>query len=178
MNPKIKSEFAMMCRALRVEKNLKQREVAQVIGVKLSTYGNVESSQYKVINRNKAFRLAEFYRLSPDRAAKLLDAWDACPLSPGGEVRRERWKLINERRAKAKNHDRMKLNLIELLGCRLMDIPDEQLCECSFGEPLCVTCAALDALALPPYTASDREKLFDQLHREREKLLAPPPERP
>src|ERR1051325_9940880 len=65
MSSQHQSDFGRMCRALRVQKGLKQREVAVAMGIKLSTYGNVESSRWKVVNRARAARLRAFYRRPP-----------------------------------------------------------------------------------------------------------------
>lgn len=161
-----------MCRTLRIQKGLKQREVAEAIGVKGSTYGNVESSQWKVINRDRAAKLIGLYGLDPQRAALLLSAWDRCPISPGGEKRREFWKKRNELRSKARNHDPLKLALVELLGLHLMAVPDAEVCACDFGQ-VCGVCNALERVGLPPFTPADRDKIMTQLVKIREKLAAP-----
>lgn len=170
----LKSDFGIMCRELRVGKVLKQREVASAIGVKLSTYGNIESSHWKVVSRAKASKLIEFYALPPDRAAALLDAWDRCPLSPHGEKRRETWQKINAGRSKAKNHDRLKLALVELLGLHLMAVPDADVCACDFGA-VCGVCKALEALGIAPFTPADRDKILTQLVKIQEKLTPSTP---
>jgi transcriptional regulator with XRE-family HTH domain len=162
VDTKPKSDFAIMCRELRVSKALKQREVAAAMGVKLSTYGNLECSHWKVVSRDKAAKLIALYSLSPDRAAVLLDAWDRCPLSPHGEKRRENWKKINSFRSKAKNHDPLKLALIELLGLHLMAVPDAEICACDFGT-VCGVCKALERLGIDPFTPADRDKILTRL---------------
>lgn len=169
VNSKSKSDFAVMCRALRVEKGLKQREVALAIGVKLSTYGNLECSHWKVVGRDKAVRLIPLYDLSPDRSAVLLDAWERCPLSPHGEKRREQFKKTNEFRSKARNHDSLKLALVELLGLHLMALPDAEVCACDFGT-VCGVCAALERVGLGPFTPADRDRILAQLVKIREKM--------
>lgn len=174
MDTKLKSAFGVRCRALRISKVLKQREVAAAIGVKLSTYGNVESSRWKVINRDKAMKLAAFYRLSPADTAALLTDWEACPLSPGGEKRREVWKRTNEFRSKARNHDKLKAALVDLLGVHLMALPDAELCSCEFGEPTCPLCTSLERLGLDAYNPADRERLLARLAKLQEQLAAPP----
>jgi transcriptional regulator with XRE-family HTH domain len=178
VNSKQKSDFGILCRELRVSKGHKQREVAAAMGVKLSTYGNLECSHWKVVSREKAVRLISFYGLLPDRAAVLLAAWERCPLSPHGEKRRAGFEKVRLFRGKARNHDSLQLGFIDLLAARLMDIADEFLCQCEFGEPACLTCGSLERLGLPPYTGADRDQIFDQLEKLREKLVAPPAERP
>lgn len=164
-----------MCRTLRVRKGLKQREVAAAIGVKGSTYGNVESSQWKVINRDRAAKLIGLYGLSPDMAAQLLAAWDRCPISPGGQKRKEFWQRRNELRSKAKNHDPLKVALVDLLGLHLMALPDAEICACNF-ETKCGVCAALERVGIGPFTPADRDQILDRLIDIRDKLV--PPEAP
>ena len=163
-----------MCRTLRVRKGLKQREVAAAIGVKCSTYGNVESSQWKVINRERAAKLIGLYGLNPEMAAQLLAAWDRCPISPGGEKRKEFWRKRNELRSKAKNHDPLKLALIELLGLHLMALPDAEICACDFDH-VCGVCNALARVGVDPFTPADRDKILAQLVKIREKLAPATP---
>jgi len=173
-----RTDFGEMLRTMRLNKSLTQREVGEKSDISPSTVGNAESAPYRVMGKDAVHRIANLFELNDSDRTRFLDAWSRTPLSEYSQRQRKTWEKRNALRSKAKNHDKLKLNLIEVMGCRLMDIPDELLCECSFGEPLCITCAALDALGLPPYTPSDREKLFDQLHREKSKLVPAPPERP
>lgn len=184
MDSKIKSDFAILCRALRVERGLKQREVAALIGVKPATYGNVESSQYKVINRRRAVKLVEAYDLPTQRATELLAAWDRCPLSPFGEKRKHYWEKRNLLRSKAKNHDPLKFALAECVGIILMDRPDDLVCECADGA-LCTVCYSLHRLgATSPFNQADRDKILAQLAKIRADLMparqaeAAPPDPP
>lgn len=163
-----------MCRDLRIEKGLKQREVASAIEIKPATYGNLESSRFKVIRRSKAEMLADFYCLDSERRRTLLDAWDRCPLSPYGEKQRESWARRNALRSKAKNHDGIRRALVDLLGIHLMALPDDQLCSCEFGSPTCPLCTALERLGLDPYTPADRDRLLSKLWRLQEQLSAQP----
>jgi transcriptional regulator with XRE-family HTH domain len=167
------SEFGIMCRTLRIRKGLKQREVAAAIGVKNSTYGNVESSQWKVINRDRAAKLIGLYGLNPTMASQLLDAWDRCPISPGGQKRKEFWQKRNELRSKAKNHDPLKLALVELLGLHLMAVPDNEVCACDFGT-VCGVCSALARVGIDPFTPADRDRILTQLVKIQEKMTAAP----
>jgi len=112
MDQSIRSEFAAICRNLRIERALKQRQVAEAIGVKLATYGNLESSRFKVISDRRAEALSGFYGLSAEDHERLMLASAACPLSPGGEIRRATWAKLNTQRSKAKNHDALKLALV------------------------------------------------------------------
>lgn len=156
------SDFGIMCRALRINKGMKQREVRAFLGLNGSTYGNVESSKWKVINRDRAAKLIELYELSPQEASDLLAAWDRCPISPGGQLRKEFWQKRNELRSKAKNHDPLKLALVELLGLHLMAVPDAEVCACDFGT-VCGVCKALERLGITPFTPADRDKILTRL---------------
>lgn len=180
------SRFGEMCRDLRKANRLKLREVAAAIGVADSTAGNMESSQFKVISRDKALKLSNFYKLSASQMTEFMAAWEACPLSPHGEKRREYWKKANELRSKAKNHDPMKCGLVECLGIILMDRPDDQVCACD-GTETCSVCYALARIGVTsPFTPSDREKILTQLTKLHEELLPkrvlpgrrPPPTEP
>lgn len=160
-----------MCRNLRILNHLKQREVADAIDVKLATYGNVESSQYKVIGVKRLHRLVGFYELDSDRARDLIAAWERCPISPGGEARSAMWAKRNEYRAKARNHDKLKLALAGLVGAWLMALPDAEVCACDFGS-VCPACSALERLGLPTFTPPDRDPILNAL-RKIELELAP-----
>lgn len=160
-----------MCRELRIQKGLKQREVAEAIGVKASTYGNVESSAFKVVGVQKVARMAALYKLTPAELSALSDAWERCPLSPYGEKQRKHWERRNRLRSKAKHFDRVFLSLIEVLGAFLPKLSDEDACCCEFGgERSCEVCAALENLGLPPYTTKD--KVMADLARLQDKLEA------
>jgi len=164
MDQSIRSEFAAICRNLRIERALKQRQVAEAIGVKLATYGNLESSRFKVISDRRAEALSGFYGLSAEDHERLMLASAACPLSPGGEIRRATWAKLNTQRSKAKNHDALKLALVNLLGAHLMALPDADLCSCEFGAAACPTCAALESVGLPPFAAApDRDVILCSL---------------
>lgn len=178
-----KSDFAIMCRELRVQNRLKQREVAERIGVQASTYGNIESSPFKVVGAEKVSRMATMYRLTPDQFAALSDAWERCPLSPFSEKRRKIWQRRNKMRSKAKHHDRLFLSLLEVLGVFIPHLADEDACTCGAGRPpegsefgweppaydeRCEMCCALENLGLNPYTT--RERVLDDLSKLQEKL--------
>lgn len=167
-----RSDFAKKCRDLRISKHLKQREVAAIIGVALSTVGNIECSPYKVINRKKALMLATHYKLVGDELREFVAMWEACPLSPHGEGRKEYWKKRNALKSKAKNHDPMKCGLVEAIGIILMDRADDDVCFCTQDE-MCTVCYSLGRLgATSPYTQADREKILAQLARMRDELLS------
>jgi transcriptional regulator with XRE-family HTH domain len=174
MNSKPHSDFGRMCRSLRVQRALRQREVAAAMGIKLSTYGNVESSPWKVVNREKATRLVALYTLPPDEAAALLDAWDRCPLSPGGEKRRDKWAKANALRNKAKGYDGLKLSVVELLGLHLMAMPDAEVCVCD-AAMVCSVCAALERVGLDRFTPLARDRILARLITLQQELLAAVP---
>lgn len=187
MGSNLRSDFAKKCRDLRIAKHLKQREVAAIIGVALSTVGNMECSPYKVINRSRALALAAHYGLKGKDLDDFVRSWDACPLSPHGEKRKEYWKKRNELRSKAKNHDPMKCGLVECLAIILMDRPDSDVCFCD-GDEMCSVCYSLGRIgATSPYTPADRGQILAQLAKMRDALLptrvpvrasAPPSEPP
>lgn len=153
-----------MCRNLRRDRGLKQREVAAAIGVELATYSNAESSRFKVIRDSRAETLSGFYGLGKEDHERLMALSRACPLSPGGEKRRAAWAKRNTLRAKAKSHDEIKLALVNLLGAHLMALPDSDLCSCEFGGEACPTCAALESVGLPPVAAAlDRDEILKSL---------------
>ncbi len=155
-----------MCRDLRVSRGLKQRDVAAVLGIRLSTYGNLESSPHKVIRKQRAEVLSGFYGLGPEDHARMMDAWERCPLSPYGEKRKGAWDRRNSFRSKAKNHDAIKLALVNLLGAHLMAIPDSDLCSCEFGGEACPTCAALESVGLQSLvTRPDRDGILQSLSK-------------
>jgi len=171
MDSKIKSDFAVMCRALRVEKGLKQREVAELIGVAPATWGNVESSAFKVINRQRALKLIEKLNVPTPRATELLEAWDRCPLSEFGKKRKDYWSKRNIQRNKARHHDRLKFALVGCLGIILMDRPDDAVCECDGTGATCTVCYALEAVGAARFTPADRDKILRQLAKAHEDLL-------
>lgn len=155
-----KTDFGKMCRELRVQNRYKQREVAVGIGVKLSTVGNMESGAFRVIGLERLQRIAEFYRLPPDRASALRSAWERLPLSAYGEKQRRVWERRNRQRSKAKHHDRLKRSLAECLGLMLPQFSEAnegKVCACAFdADELCEVCMALDNLGLDTYTTLDK----------------------
>jgi transcriptional regulator with XRE-family HTH domain len=173
-----RTEFGEMLRALRVSRGLTQRKVAEGADVSGSTVGNAESAPHRVMGRDSAHRVANMFGLLGADRDRFMALWEATPLSEYSQRRKATWEKRNALRGKAKNHDRLQLAAIDLLAARLMDVADEFLCQCEFGEPSCLTCGSLESLGLPPYTGADRDQIFDQLEKLREKLVAPPAERP
>lgn len=176
MEPPQKSDFGIMCRELRVNKRLKQREVAEGIGVKLSTVGNIESSPWKVVGIDKVNRMVEFFQLPPDRAAELRSAWERVPLSEYGAKQRESWQRRNKMRSKAKHYDKVQRSLAEVLGLAIEAMNHQyqgRVCTCAFDrDELCEICMALDNLGLDTFTTlekatSDLAALQDKLESAR-----------
>lgn len=160
-----------MCRDLRVKHRYKQREVAVGVGVKPSTYGNIESSRWMVVGEEGAKRIADFYRLDSASRVSLLEAWARLALSPGGEKRREYYARLNQKRSKAKHHDRLKRSLCEVLGLLLPDY-QQPVCACSFDrEEACEVCMAFENLGLPPFTTMP--KAIQDLAKLQDKLVPP-----
>jgi len=152
---------------------MKQREVAKVLGVAISTAGNIEYSPFKVIDRRKAVILADHYKLRGAQQADFMAAWEECPLSPDGQKRKEYWKKRNALRSKAKNHDPIKYGLVECLGIIITDRPDNQVCTCDESDVRrCIVCYALERVgAISPFTPADRDQILSQLAKAREELL-------
>lgn len=157
-----RSKFAVMVRELRQEKRYKYREVAKAIGIAVSTYGNVESSPFKVIRRDRAQALAKFYNLDDAVTSKLMKAWEGCPLSEGGEKRAEHWRNASLRRSKIRMHDRLQLACLELCSLVIEYAPDDGICICTFegvhpSDPdrPCEFCSAMLALGLDRFTTRD-----------------------
>lgn len=156
-----KSDFAIMCRSLRVKKGLKLREVAAAIGVAPSTYGNVESSRFKVIGSHRVARLVELYSLPPDQAVALSAAWERVPLSEYGTKVREGWRKRNTQRSQVKRVPGLESALVELLCLQIGDHGEDS-CRCGFNGKLedsdraCEVCEALAALGLPSFTTADK----------------------
>lgn len=160
MSSRGKCEFAVMARSLRIEARLKQREVATFIGVQPSTYGNLESSPFKIIRLERVHDLSRLYKLDASRHAALVAAWEAAPISEYSKKQREGWSKRNEVRAKGKQLDRVKLALCDVLDgiglAAVMGAPYEARCHCIQPDPMlevegstCDLCLAFHALGFP-----------------------------
>lgn len=175
-----------MCRTFRMAKAMKQREVATKVGLKLATYGNVESSPRRVVGEERAKRIIELLAPDPDQAAEMMSAWARTPLSEYGEKRRLTWAKRNAARNKSKAYDRIFQAMADLLAVTLTvartDVP---LCACGLdgrleGDPTrsCEICTALVAIGLPAFTTVDDAMdqlaaLQDRLDAARAKAEAP-----
>lgn len=146
-----------MCKAHRDTARLKQREVAERVGVKDSTYANVESSPHRIVGRDRALALAKVFELDEAATASFMAAWEAQPLSEYGEKHRAAWEKRNKLRAKGRNHDKLQLALVEVLGVLIARVDQADLCTCDPGggtreDPArnCEVCSALEALGIDP----------------------------
>lgn len=146
-----------------MEKNLKQREVASASGIGHSTYGNVESSAFRVVGEKRAQQIAVALKLDPDQTTELMAAWERTPLSEYSAKRRETWARRNALRNKSKNHDRLFQAMSDLVALTISIAPkDAELCACGLDGKLegdssrsCEICEALFALGLPAFTTGD-----------------------
>lgn len=159
MDSQVKMKFPSICREMRVKHNLKQREVANAIGIKLSSYGNVESNNHKSVAIDRVHKIARFYALDEAATTELVAAWEELPAS---EYSQRQTKTFEQRRAfrsKAKNHDRLFVSLIELATLLITSCENPgALCTCEEPEPgalfeldedtSCELCAALQLLGL------------------------------
>lgn len=161
--------FRVMLRDLRKRRGLKLRQVAEVIGVAPSTYGNAESSAFRVFGEGKAAAVADFYRLTGSDRESFMSAWAATKLSPFSEKRREIWHANNERRSAARRLPKLELAMAELLGVHIGAMDDDKICVCDFGN-VCEVCAALELLGLDRF--STRDHAIDQIAKLQEKLAA------
>lgn len=143
-----------MVRELRVNNGLKQRFVAEKIGITPGAYGNMESSKHKVVRQSRVHAVADFYALNDTMRKRLMDAWEAQPISEYSQRQRKAWTERNAQRSKSRNHDQMKLSLIEVACLLIMSVPDpDSLCACvpdsadEWGEvksgSVCELCTAL-----------------------------------
>lgn len=168
---KQKSDFAILCKKYRQQHRLKLREVASIIGVVTSTYGNVESSSHKVISDDKAAALADHYKLAGDERQAFMAASAACPLSTYSQKQRDQWKRQNERRSRAKLSYRLEAAACGLLGLLFLNCPDpDKLCACDFDGSACELCAALAAIGFPPGKYTNDREVSDWVCRRQEML--------
>lgn len=169
-----------MVRDLRVAAGLRQRQCAEGVGIKPSTYANIESSTFRVIGEDRARRIAEFHKLNPERTDELMEYWQATPLSPFAEKRKEGWDRRNRLRYKAKHHDRVFGSLVEILGMLIMTTPEDQVCSCELDGNACPVCTALDHVGLAAFDTQDKtlDRLARLTHRLAERAAAEQEEAP
>ena len=163
MNSQNHSHFGILCRTNRVEKKMKQREVAHILGIQVSTYGNVESAAHRVISEKRAEKLADVFRLEGGPRAEFLAAWATTPISEYSLKQRETWAKRNAARSKSKGYDRIFQAMMDLIALTLtVARPEVPLCACGLdgkldGDPSrsCEICTALEELGLPAFTTGD-----------------------
>lgn len=172
--------FPRRLRSLRLAAGRKQREVALAIGIKDSSYGNAESASHKRISRERVLKLAAYYRLGETETAELVTLWEALPESEYSKNQRETYDKRKAYRSKARNHDRLKLALLEVATQLVTSTPDpDTLCTCTpidmFAdapdeppEP-CELCNALRLLGLVGWT--DRDDVIAKLAAAQEAMV-------
>lgn len=170
-----KMEFPKMCRDLRLQSRLKQREVAVHVGLSPKAYANVESNNHKTMRLERVQKLAKLYQLDEASTATLVAAWEALPASEYNQRNAKPWaerQAAQAVRGKAKNHDRLQIALLELATLFITSVDDpDSLCTCDFGEGrACELCTALQVLGLRGYTT--REEVISGLAALQEKVDA------
>lgn len=129
-----------------------------------SSYGNAESANHKRISRDRVGQLARYYRLGEVETAELVAGWEALPQSEYNKRQATSYEVRKAYRSKAKNHDRLKLSLLEVCTQLVTNAADPAtLCSCvevdMFDESLqpstCELCTALQLLGLGGFTGLD-----------------------
>lgn len=140
--------------------HLRQRQVADAIGVKPSTYGNIESSNHKVVRRERVVDLAKFYELDAGDSERLLAAWEQLPASEFNLRQAGRRRERSAFRVNAREAPKLRLALVEVLGV-LLGVTDDP-CACvpasevaGDPRPPCEVCSALHVLGLSSWTSRD-----------------------
>lgn len=158
--------FSRRLRQLRVDSNKTQRQVAEGIGVKESTYANAEAARTRRLRLDRVNRIAQFYELTRDQADELAAGWQAMPESDYNKRNSKSWAKRDERRSKLRAHDRLRAALLEVCTLLLVDsIEPDALCSCpevdmfadGTADPgdACELCSALRLLGLTGYTSRD-----------------------
>lgn len=154
--------FPVRIRDLRVASGRTQREVAESIGVKESTYANAESNRHRRLRMSRVTRLAALYGMDAAQRAELIAGWEAMPESEYSQRNAKSWAARDARRSKLKNHDRLKLALLEVTTLLVTSAADpDTLCACApvdmfaeqpAGQRTCELCEALRLLGLTGWT--------------------------
>jgi transcriptional regulator with XRE-family HTH domain len=170
MDSRGKMEFPSMCRQLRMARHETQATVAGAMGIKPSTYGNMESQNFKVVRIERVQRLAHHFGLDESRTADLVAAWQALPVSEYSTKQKATWERRNAYRSKARNYDRMRDALASALALLVTSVPDpNSLCICSFdGSTFCELCECLRLLGLKGWTTL--EEVIKELAALQDKL--------
>lgn len=169
---------------MRKVNNLKLRQVAEAIGLKVSSYSNAESSNMKRMSESKVRALAGLYRLGGQETEALIELWREQPVSEYSQRQRDRWAERNARRNKARMADRLALSLVEILTAYLSDqdpATADRLCTCPEVDLMndvtidtYVDCEVCTALKLCGVKASIRDGLppvVAELAAEQSRLL-------
>lgn len=154
--------FPRRIRELRIAANKTQRQVAEAIGVKESTYANAEATRHRRLRHERVLRIASYHGLDPEQTNELVAGWEALPESDYNKRNSKSWAKRDARRSKLKNHDKLKLALLEVTTLLVTSTADpDTLCACSevdmFSEEPssqqgCELCNALRLLGLTGWT--------------------------
>lgn len=115
MNHKVKCDFAVMARRLRMKHDLRQKQVAEAMAITPSTYGNLECSSFKTVRRERVDAMSRLYNLDAAEHAELVAAWERAPISEYSQRQKEGWDKRNAMRSKGKKLEEVKLVLCDLL---------------------------------------------------------------
>lgn len=151
--------------------------------MKPSTYANVESAPHRVIGLDRAMSLSRAFELDEALTQTFIAAWEQQPLSEYGERHKAQWDKRNKLRAKGRNHDKLQLALVEVVGVLVARMEPAELCSCEPGggtpdDPArnCEVCSALESLGIDPLlgtpSAAARKAMLDQLNALQDKLEA------
>jgi len=172
MDSQDKMKFPAMCRQLRVDRGLKQREVADHLGIRTSSYGNVESNNHKTMSIDRVKKLARFYVLDEQETAALIAAWNELPTSDYNDRQAKTWEARKAFRSKARNHDRIRDSLLGVTTLLVTSVADERLlCSCPARDEAqlfaaedeeCELCSALVLLGVDTGFTS-RAEIVDRL---------------
>lgn len=146
---------------------MRQRQVADAVGIPEGTYANAESSNVKKLRLDRVLTIARFYDLSEEDGNALIAAWEALPESQYNKNNAKPWAERDARRAKIKNFNKVKLALLEVTALLVTSTPDpDTLCACDKGPPElfgpapdsppdspCEICNALQLLGLSGWTS-------------------------
>jgi transcriptional regulator with XRE-family HTH domain len=164
-----RARFPATITELRKGAGLKQREIAEYLGIKTNSYGNVEANNHKTMSIDRVRKLARFYQLDETRTADLIAAWEELPQSPFSQNMAPVYARRRETRAKLAEADRMRLALVEVASLALMESvhnpaaipqrPGAHLCTCdpnggTTDNPArsCELCNALQLLGMTGFT--------------------------
>jgi transcriptional regulator with XRE-family HTH domain len=171
--------FAQRIRWLRRNSNQSQRQVAEAIGVKESTYANAEASHHRRLRRERVERLAHHHGLNQVEVEELIAGWQAMPESEYNRRNSKTWASRDARKSKLKAYDPLRRALLEMVSLVVGVAADpETLCSCEepdmfapadAAEPVrCEICNALHLLGLGAWDGPDAtmSKLADMQRAE------------